>query len=136
MKSDDEIPISESWSIYKTFNITGSIAASGNIMSLLNFSDTLPDYAFLRLFNECTPLTSAPELPAATLTPWCYAQMFYACSKLNYIKAMFINIPSGVYPFDNWLKNTSPTGTFVKNSAATWTNEQVGIPTGWTVQTV
>ena len=134
LKSDDDIPISESWSIYKTFKITGSIAASGNIMSLFNFSDTLPDYAFLRLFNECTPLTSAPELPATTLTQWCYAQMFYGCSKLNYVKALFTDIPSGVYPFDNWLKNVSSTGTFVKNSAATWTNEQVGIPTGWTVQ--
>ena len=61
--------------------------------------------------------------------------MFYGCSKLNYVKAMFTDIPSGVYPFDNWLKNVSATGTFVKNSAATWTNEQVGIPTGWTVQT-
>ena len=69
IKSDDTIPMSETWSISKTFKITGSIAASGNIMSLLNFSDTLPDFAFCRLFNECSSLTAAPELPASTLTP-------------------------------------------------------------------
>ena len=35
----------------------------------------------------------------------------------------------------NWLNGVSPTGTFVKNASATWTKEQAGIPTGWTVQT-
>ena len=35
----------------------------------------------------------------------------------------------------SWLYNVSQTGTFVKNSVATWTNEQAGIPSGWTVQT-
>ena len=34
IKSDDTIPISETYGIYKTFVMTGSIAASGNIMSL------------------------------------------------------------------------------------------------------
>ena len=34
-----------------------------------------------------------------------------------------------------WLVEVSKTGTFVKNSAATWTNTQAEIPTGWTVQT-
>ena len=44
LKSDDEIPVSETSDIHKRFIMTGSIAASGNIMSLLNFSDTLtPD---------------------------------------------------------------------------------------------
>lgn len=187
LKSDDEIPIGESNEIYKQFVITGSIAASGNIMSLLNFSDTLVDYAFTRMFkdcvsltaapalpattladacyaimfngctslttapalpsttlqfscynnmfNGCTSLTTAPELPATTLTPYCYSNMFQNCSNLNYVKAMFTDVPStGSYIY-NWLNNVSPTGTFVKNAAATWTNEQAKIPTGWTVQT-
>ena len=160
LKSDDEIPISESPSIYKQFVMTGSIAASGNIMSLLNFSDTLTDYAFYRLFDNCTSLTQAPELPvttlatscyyymfssctsltqapelpATTLTNACYAYMFYYCKKLNYVKALFTDI-SAPECLIGWLYSVSSTGIFVKNSAATWTNEQAKIPSGWTVQT-
>ena len=237
LKSDDNIPISESDNIRKQFNMSGSIAASGNIMSLLNFSTTLPDYAFISLFEKCASLTQAPELPATTLAMYCYKQMFngctsltqapelpattlakycyismfngctsltqaaalpattltdycyymmfkdctsltqapalpattlkqfcynsmfegcvsltqapelpattiytgsyYAmfskCSKLNYVKALFTDIPT--YSLTTWLDGVSETGTFVKNSAATWTKEQAGIPTGWTVQT-
>ena len=187
LKSDDIIPISESDSIYKMFVMTGSIAASGNIMSLLNFSDTLTNYAFYSLFNDCTSLTTAPELPATTLAyncyAWmfqhcsllttapalpattladhcyfimfqnctsltqapelpattldsnCYESMFYGCTKLNYVKAMFTTTPSTGSYLDYWLGNVSSTGTFIKNSAATWDNTAAGIPSGWTVQT-
>ena len=240
LKSDDIIPITETSSIYKQFTMTGSIAASGNIMSLLNFTDTLTTNAFCRLFYNCSSLTQAPELPATTLanfcyfgmfqgctslvnaptilpattlaegcyrnmffgcaallatpalpattladfcynqmfsgcaslttaptilpatqlTPNCYSRMFsrcasittapelpalelvtncysgmfIGCSKLNYVKAMFTTNPSDDAYINIWLDGVSPTGTFVKNSAATWTNEQAGIPTGWTVQ--
>ena len=292
LKSDDTKPMAEGYNIYKYFVMTGQIYAYGNIMSLLNFSDTLPNFAFLRLFNECTALTSAPELPATklgeacyygmfygcttletvhelpatklkymcyygmfqgctsltaaptilpattlaekcyygmfygctsltqapvlpattlvkncyyamfsgctslttapelpatTLADYCYYQMFYGCTsltttpalpattlvaycyagmfvnctslttapelnatlldidcynsmfngctKLNYVKAMFINDLDLSRFIKNWLSNVSPTGTFVKNANATWTNTDAGIPTGWTVQT-
>ena len=160
LKSDDGIQISESPSIYKHFVMTGSIAASGDIMSLLNFSDTLTDYAFYNLFKnctslttapelpvttlakscyyymfqQCTSLTTAPELPATTLTNACYAYMFYYCTKLNYVKALFTDI-SAPECLSAWLYNVSPTGTFIKSKDATWTNSGAKIPTGWTVQT-
>ena len=290
LKSDDEIPVSEKISIYKNFIMTGSIAASGNIMSLLNFSDTLTPYVFYRLFELCASLTTTPELPATTLaagcygymfywceslttapalpattlakscytymfawceslttTPelpattlaefcyqsmfigckslttapelpattlaescyramfqlctslttgpelpakelaescydymfngctalttapalpalilkygcyngmfkgctslttgpelpakelanWCYASMFDGCTKLNYVKALFTQLYNDEGP-SNWLNNVSATGTFVKSKDATWTNDKVGIPSGWTVQT-
>ena len=82
LKSDDNIPMSESTGIYKYFNITGSISASGNIMSLLNFSDTLTDYAFYKLFTNCAGLVQAPSLPATTLAPYCYSSMFDHCTSL------------------------------------------------------
>ena len=47
---------------------------------------------------------------------------------------MFTTIPNDTLSV--WLSGVSPTGTFVKNANATWTNTDVGIPTGWTVQTV
>ena len=83
LKSDDTKPMAEGYNIYKYFVMTGQIYAYGNIMSLLNFSDTLPNFAFLRLFNECTALTSAPELPATKLGEACYYGMFYGCTTLE-----------------------------------------------------
>ena len=187
LKSDDTMPISEGYTGFRAFTMTGSIAASGNVMSLLNFSDTLTDCAFYRLFEycsaltaapalpattlteecyyrmfrgctsltqapalpattlenhcydamfqDCTSLTTAPELPATTLTNYCYSYMFHGCTKLNYVKAMFTSAPVSTYGLNLWLNNVSPTGTFVKNSAATWTNDDAQIPSGWTVQT-
>ena len=83
LKSDNEIPISESYSIYKQFTMTGSIAASGNIMSLLNFSDTLQDFGFIHMFEGCTSLTTAPELHAAAAAYACCNTMFKDCTSLT-----------------------------------------------------
>jgi hypothetical protein len=67
--------------------------------------------------------------------------MFWNCSKLNYIKAMFTTKPSsGATRY--WVSGVASTGTFVKNKNATWnvtatsSNSYIGIPSGWTVQTV
>lgn len=71
--------------------MTGSIAASGNVMSLLDKScesKTIPTISedvyccFGSLFENCMSLTSAPELPAATLAPGCYFNMFVGCEHL------------------------------------------------------
>ena len=82
IKSDDTIPMSESNNIYKMFVMTGSIAASGNTMSLLNFTETMPAYGFMFLFYNCTALTDAPSLPATTLADNCYRSMFQGCTSL------------------------------------------------------
>ena len=95
---------------------------------------TLAQGCYSEMFMNCTSLAQAPELPAITLAPYCYIEMFSSCSNLNYVKAMFTDVPSEGNPVGSWLANVSSTGTFIKNSAATWTNEQAGIPTGWTVQ--
>lgn len=72
---------------YVHFVITGPIAASGNIMSLIDptcASVTIPDdCCFNFLFKDCTSLTSAPELPATTLSIGCYAGMFEGCTNLT-----------------------------------------------------
>ena len=71
---------------YYAFNMSGSIAASGNIMSLIDkscASTTIPcANCFYGLFENCTSLTSAPELPATTLAEYCYTAMFSGCTKL------------------------------------------------------
>ena len=95
---------------------------------------TLANSCYYAMFYNCTALTTAPELPATTLVDNCYVWMFGTCTKLNYVKAMFTTDPTTGTYLTNWLSNVVETGTFVKNANATWTNEQAGIPTGWTVQ--
>lgn len=96
---------------------------------------TLTEGCYSGMFDGCISLTTAPELPATTLVSMCYNYMFENCSNLNYIKAMFSTTPgSGITT--NWVNGVAATGTFVKNSAATWTTTGTnGIPSGWTVET-
>ena len=70
---------------YYHFEISGPISAQGNIMSLLNrnFSTPLSEYVFFALFEGCTSLLSAPELPTTTMEYGCYAQMFSGCTALK-----------------------------------------------------
>lgn len=91
------------------------------------------------MFEGCTSLTTAPDLPATTLVYKCYFRMFWGCSSLNHIKAMFTTTPSASSETKytaGWVSGVASSGTFIKNSSATWnvtgTN---GIPSGWTVQT-
>ena len=71
---------------YYNFKITGSVAARGNIMSLLDKScqkNTVPSNAFNSLFKYCRTLTSAPALPAMKLASGCYFSMFAGCTSLT-----------------------------------------------------
>ena len=97
---------------------------------------TLANSCYKGMFSSCTNLTTAPSiLPATTLANSCYQYMFEGCTNLNYIKAMFTTTPSTTYT-SNWVSGVSASGTFVKNSAATWTTTGVdGVPSGWTVET-
>ena len=69
------------------FTMEGSIAASGNVMSLVDKdceTTAIPSpFCFYDLFCDCDVLTSAPELPATTLTFGCYGNMFYNCTSLT-----------------------------------------------------
>lgn len=95
---------------------------------------TLKSNCYYEMFRGCSKITTAPVLPATDLVTNCYYRMFYSAAKLNYVKAMFTTTP-GSYT-TNWLYGVASTGTFVKNSAATWTNTGAGsVPTGWTIQT-
>ena len=96
---------------------------------------TLASSCYVSMFRDCTSLATAPELPATTLIDRCYNSMFYGCTSLNYIKAMFTTTPSRTYT-SSWVNGVAATGTFVKNSAATWNvTGYNAVPSGWTVQT-
>ena len=76
---------------YHKFIFEGKIAASGNIQYLLEDSGSrvdVPAYAYCNLFQGCTSLVSAPELPATTLANSCYNSMFSGCSNLTQAPAL------------------------------------------------
>ena len=78
------------WMGWNHFVMTGKIAASGNVDTLLdqNGNATLASYCYNNIFNGCTSLTTAPELPATTLADGCYANMFQGCSSLTTAPAL------------------------------------------------
>ena len=75
---------------YSTITFTHSdvkVACTGDIRTLLDWEyyktvDT-QNARFYNLFDHCTALTSAPELPAENLANYCYKSMFYGCSSLK-----------------------------------------------------
>ena len=77
---------SKDWNQYSCFRMTGKVAASGSVMSLIDGTgETLvvpADYCFYSLFEGCTNLTQTPELPATTLADGCYNGMFSGCTIL------------------------------------------------------
>lgn len=73
-------------SYYIKFSSTGDVNASGNVMSLLDSNMelmTVPNGAFIKLFEDCDTLLSSPELPATTLKSHCYRGMFADCTSLT-----------------------------------------------------
>ena len=77
---------------YYQFSMSGTIAASGNVMSLVDStckSLTIPcDFCFRYLFRGCSGLTTAPALPATTLATQCYRAMFQDCRGLTIAPAL------------------------------------------------
>ena len=96
---------------------------------------TMVNGCYQTMFKGCKAITTAPVLPATTLVSNCYKELFYGCSNLNYIKAMFTTEPSTSYT-QNWVYSVKSSGTFIKNSAATWdVRGNNGVPNNWTIET-
>ena len=130
----------KSYAFYRLFyNATNLISVSENFLP----ATTLATYCYQYMFRGCSSLTTAPVLPATTLQRYCYQYMFQNCRKLNYIKAMFTTDPGSSnsssyqarYTY-NWVSGVAPSGTFVKNSSATWSRTgNHAVPSRWTVET-
>ena len=86
------------------------------------------------MFYGCMSLTKAPELPAAKVADCAYGHMFDGCTSLNYVKCLATDI-SEEMAVDEWLKEVSSSGTFIKAAEmTTWPEGASGIPAGWTVE--
>lgn len=75
-----------------TFTISKKCNLNGNCMSMLfgdsavdNFSLSGKDYAFYKLFYNCSNIVNVSNnfLPATTLATYCYRNMFYNCTNLT-----------------------------------------------------
>jgi hypothetical protein len=91
-KQDNERFATSSF-IYNYFSMTGKIAASGNLNTLLKADGSIVDltgrdYCYVYMFENCSSLTQAPELPATTLATSCYTYMFSGCSGLTQAPAL------------------------------------------------
>ena len=66
------------------------ISCIGNIENLLDYATVasgehpiMADYCYGSMFEDCTGLIQAPELPATTLVYGCYYEMFRGCTNLT-----------------------------------------------------
>lgn len=151
---------------YHKFTISGDIScgATGVDMSYLlsrnsiSESTQLPDYAFYGLFNGCsalqnapelpwttmgegcygemfkgcTSITTSPELPATTLATGCYNEMFYGCTSLNSITMSYTGNFSTTY-FNDWVYGVAANGLIYYEGSDRTTGASA-IPTGWMVE--
>lgn len=91
-------------------------------------------YAYYSMFQGCSNITTSPDIQALTMANNSMSYMFYGCSNLNWIKAMFTTTPGRVTN-NSWVRGVASSGTFVKNSSATWNVSGIhGVPTGWTIE--
>lgn len=76
--------ISPQYHHFVQFVMTGAIAASGSVNTLVDTTRELVGAPiFNYLFKDCTSLTKAPDLPATIVGEECYFEMFSGCTNLT-----------------------------------------------------
>ena len=103
----------------------------------INFT-TLSQQCCMRMFcmdrnsRITTPkMTKSPILRVHQGTTDCYKEMFKGNGNLNEITCLLYT--SG--GTNSWIQNAgAATGTFYKHPSRTWSNNNDGVPTGWTVE--
>lgn len=119
------------------------VAASGDIRTLVDYRkyDTKDtgSACFRGLFNNCTVLTSAPELPATKLAPSCYYYMFKGCTGLKEVTIKAEKAADGVTidgALSWWLASVASNGTIHCTEAFYTTLKDLDkatiLPSGWT----
>ena len=79
-----------SWANYSTITFSNEnvkVDCSGDIRTLIDYTTydavATENCSFISLFQNCTALKSAPQLPAKALKESCYRQMFEGCTSLE-----------------------------------------------------
>jgi hypothetical protein len=68
------------------FSLTGKIAASGELKSMLNYADDWPENCFDALFRNQNSLTAAPYISCDTIDSNSLCYIFNGCKNLKKIK--------------------------------------------------
>lgn len=106
------------------FTITGvNVRCIGNIENLLDYATVangehppMMDYSYSNMFQNCTSLTTAPELPATTLATSCCEYMFQNCTSLKVSRTQ-----TGIYQHA-WRIPTSGT---ISSGASFWNDNML-----------
>lgn len=119
------------------FKGTGSIKASGSLMSLITNDESVEempcDYCFYGLFKDMQALKTSPVVDARILRTGCFEEMFKGCSNLSVIKTSFDMAP-GVEFTKDWVAGVAAKGLFHKSPDAGWESSgNSSIPSSWTV---
>ena len=96
------------------------------------------NYSYSYIFSNCYKITSA-EIHVVNYTgTMSTVGMFSYCLKLSEIKCNFQHYDNSNYQFSYWLKNVSPTGTFLLPVGSTFADNTPrdgnGIPAGWEIK--
>lgn len=142
---------------YVRIIITGSIRASGNIQSLLNYITSVPDFSFYDLFSDQSGLLAAPDCPATTLGYLSCYEMFWRCPQITEVRIEAETLGSyslgRVFRFcsalarievnfsswdaylstTDWVDGVAASGVFIKPSTLPEEYGTGRIPEGWTV---
>lgn len=110
--------------------------------SLLLTAITIPAGFYRGMFRGCSNMTSAPEIMATSFYAnssdkgnGSLSEMFYGCSKLDYLKVNFMNWNSG-NGTQNWLNGVFPYGTLdasLQLSKSIGMYDNSGCPDGWVI---
>ncbi len=88
------------------------------------------------MFAGCTSLTQAPELPATTLAGHCYNEMFQNCTSLSSVLVNFTDWNELNFSTRNWLSGVASTGTFTGPEDLFESNQSRDgshVPVNWTI---
>jgi len=117
---------------YCGFSMSGSIAASGDVASLLDSACATEASCFAYLFRECASLVAGPRLKHRTIQGLDYLNLFSGCSSISRIYVSLTEWPpEGTV---NWVSGVPAGGEFHCPAALdASTFDESHVPVGWTV---
>lgn len=99
--SGDEKELNSPYEFYKLFSGNTKLK---NASSLHLTAEKLSNYCYANMFEGCTSLEKAPDLPAATLASGCCKAMFEGCKTLEKAPELNATTLAG-YCYDSMFKN-------------------------------
>lgn len=136
--SDSNNSFSQSISDYYHFVFSGAFSVGGSISYLLDSTgkkNSVPDYAFVKLFSNCEQLKESPLMPATELGASCYREIFAGCSSLKSINVGFKTWGDNQQTL-NWVNGVPSDGLFECYPTLVKTTGSDFIPENWSRKTV